>query len=318
MRLVISPFLSTPTTISHSCNIISALVILNTPIKSVLPSPKLEPQKQGCSTCPNYPSSVFHELWEKATYRVCADGGANQLFEATVKKDNPDIKTDFIPDLITGDLDSLRPDGKYHYETIGCPVIKDSAQDTTDLDKSLQSIRKWILSRSTSNSESMATQESDYHSIQYCVFIYGAFGGRFDHEMSAINHLYQWGEEFQYNIMLYNEETCAFLLPSKLNNRIYLGLTPFDDEEGEDKNRTENGKLEKDGKINLLGEGRTCGLIPFGGRCESVTTTGLKWNLDGSIPLEFGGLFSTSNRIVEQVVTVQSSQPIVFTVEMRS
>ena len=40
---------------------------------------------------------------------------------------------------------------------------------------------------------------------------------------------------------------------------------------------------------NMLLEGLTCGLLPIGGRVDSVTTTGLKWDLT-SQALEFGGL----------------------------
>ena len=39
----------------------------------------------------------------------------------------------------------------------------------------------------------------------------------------------------------------------------------------------------------MLLEGLTCGLLPIGGRVDSVTTTGLKWDLT-SQALEFGGL----------------------------
>eukprot|EP00580_Thalassiosira_gravida_P012365 CAMPEP_0201650564 /NCGR_PEP_ID=MMETSP0493-20130528/41438_1 /ASSEMBLY_ACC=CAM_ASM_000838 /TAXON_ID=420259 /ORGANISM="Thalassiosira gravida, Strain GMp14c1" /LENGTH=101 /DNA_ID=CAMNT_0048126705 /DNA_START=1 /DNA_END=306 /DNA_ORIENTATION=+ len=67
---------------------------------------------------------------------------------------------------------------------------------------------------------------------------------------------------------------------------------------------------------NKVGEGPTCGLIPIGGRCDDVRTTGLQWNLEGDVPLEFGGLVSSSNRVVEEVVTVKTSTPLLFTAEM--
>ena len=65
----------------------------------------------------------------------------------------------------------------------------------------------------------------------------------------------------------------------------------------------------------VIGEGPTCGLIPIGHPCEKVTTTGLKWNLDAN-PLEFGGLVSTSNRLMASKITVKCSHPLLFTVEV--
>lgn len=67
----------------------------------------------------------------------------------------------------------------------------------------------------------------------------------------------------------------------------------------------------------MVAEGPTCGLIPVGCRCDSIVTSGLKWDSDGSMPMEFGGLVSSSNRIMEKVVTVKASHPIVFTAELQ-
>ena len=67
-----------------------------------------------------------------------------------------------------------------------------------------------------------------------------------------------------------------------------------------------------------VGDGPTCGLIPIGNKCDTIKTKGLEWNLNGDRALEFGGLVSTSNRIVEEVVTIEPSHPVVFTAEVLS
>jgi thiamine pyrophosphokinase len=184
---------------------------------------------------------------------------------------------DLVPDLIRGDLDSLSPQVQSHYQEKGVSVERNPCQDSNDLDKALAA----ILESSSEFSR---------------VIVYGAFGGRFDQEMASIQALYRWGPQFHNKLLLMDDNTSAFLLPAKVKNEIRMprfGNAPQD-----------------------LGEGPTCGLIPIGAKCEKVVTTGFKWDLDGSIPLEFGGLVSTSNRLSEPVATVEASHPLVFTAEV--
>ena len=160
---------------------------------------------------------------------------------------------------------------------------------------------KWI---ETTTSSMKGTTKSV---IKTKVFIYGGFGGRFDQEMGCMNALHVWGqkETFQHTSMaVYGEETCAFLLPATPTVNEIRILFP-------------DGKyVDETNGHDLVGEGPSCGLIPLGRRCDEVVTTGLKWNLHGDIPLEFGGLVSSSNRIMDRVVTVQTSSPMIFTTEM--
>mmetsp|Transcript_62351 Transcript_62351/g.138875 ORF Transcript_62351/g.138875 Transcript_62351/m.138875 type:complete len:107 (-) Transcript_62351:125-445(-) len=67
---------------------------------------------------------------------------------------------------------------------------------------------------------------------------------------------------------------------------------------------------------NPEAEDGTCGLIPLGGRCDGVRTTGLQWNLYGDRPLEFGSLVSSSNRVVGPMVTVTTSAPLLWTTSL--
>jgi len=55
---------------------------------------------------------------------VCADGGANHL-----------ASTDFTPDLIIGDMDSLLPATQKKYNKV--EIIKDTSENTTDLMKAV-------------------------------------------------------------------------------------------------------------------------------------------------------------------------------------
>ena len=107
----------------------AALIILNTPIVNSGPGKdKL--------------SGALSILWRKSCYRICADGGANRLYQATVVSDNDDTtKTttcnEYLPDLITGDLDSLLPHVREYYEDRGVPIVRVEDQDYHDLDVSV-------------------------------------------------------------------------------------------------------------------------------------------------------------------------------------
>ncbi|KAL3945471.1 MAG: hypothetical protein SGBAC_000442 [Bacillariaceae sp.] len=228
----------------------TVLIILNSPI-------------------PNPPSICFQKLWHISSLRICADGGANKLYDATYPS------TDYIPDKIIGDLDSLLPDVRAHFEKHKTVVTHDRCQDTNDLDKALKRCEGYDK-----------------------VVIYGAYGGRFDQEMASFYTLYKWAATFRNQIYLYNDENCSFLIPPNVKTEI---------------------KMPNYGEMvasNGFGEGPTCGLIPLGMSCESITTTGLKWNLKGDTPLSFSTFISSSNRMMEPTITVEASQPIVFTAEM--
>jgi thiamine pyrophosphokinase len=244
----------------------NVLVILNSPIR-------------------NPPSLLFQRLWDSASFRVCADGGANRLHDAS---------KEYIPNAIRGDLDSLRQDVRSYYEERGVSVEQDSDQNTNDLDKALQFLH--------SKRDEIWQTDEDTWTGRVC--IYGAFGGRFDQEMGCIQALFKWSDTFHNKLFLVDDSTCAFFLPAVVRNEIRL---PF---YGEKSSPPANEN------VHPVGEGPTCGLIPIGHRCEFAHTTGLKWNLNGDVALEFGGMVSTSNRAVDEVVTVQASHPLVFTAEM--
>jgi thiamine pyrophosphokinase len=71
------------------------------------------------------------------------------LYEATVANQSISTreKTRFLPDLITGDLDSLLPHVREFYEGRGVPVVQIIDQDYHDLDVSIQSAVFVVLLR---------------------------------------------------------------------------------------------------------------------------------------------------------------------------
>lgn len=253
----------------------TAMIILNTPISKP-------------------PSKVFEHLWNASQLRICADGGANRLYDATHENSNevePNGNARFIPDGIRGDLDSLRDDVKEYYKSKGVPVERDPSQMTNDLTKALEK----VVAGGFDPDKPKTTFRR--------VLIYGAFGGRFDQEMASINALFRWGNTFNHQMWLYTDETFAVLVPA--NKKVEFLLPCY------------NTTLQ-------VRDGPTCGLIPIGCRCDSMTTTGFRWNLQDT-PSEFGGLVSSSNDIPRDdtiskdgncVVTIEVSHPIIFTTEI--
>lgn len=63
------------------------------------------------------------------------------------------------------------------------------------------------------------------------------------------------------------------------------------------------------------------GIIPLMGKCEKIKTQGLKWNMghkDEPDFLEFGGaIISTSNCIIDETVTIETSHPVVWTTTIK-
>lgn len=68
--------------------------------------------------------------------------------------------------------------------------------------------------------------------------------------------------------------------------------------------------------IDRSREGPICGLIPIGVPVENVTTSGLKWNLSGQkLAYGIGEIVSSSNQVTSDYVTIQTSSPLMFTLE---
>uniref|UniRef100_A0A452YYH9 Thiamin pyrophosphokinase catalytic domain-containing protein n=1 Tax=Aegilops tauschii subsp. strangulata TaxID=200361 RepID=A0A452YYH9_AEGTS len=79
-------------------------------------------------------------LWDRAQVRVCADGGANRVFDGMPEllpgHARDDVRSRYKPDVIKGDMDSVRPEVKEYYSNLGTKIADQSHdQDTTDLHK---------------------------------------------------------------------------------------------------------------------------------------------------------------------------------------
>ncbi|KAL6619374.1 hypothetical protein ACP70R_034513 [Stipagrostis hirtigluma subsp. patula] len=216
-------------------------------------------------------------LWSRAAVRVCADGGANRVFDGMPEllpgQDPGEVRARYKPDVIKGDMDSIRPEVKEYYSNLGTKIVDESHdQDTTDLHKCVAFITQNPPVPDKSN--------------QLCILVLGALGGRFDHEMGNINVLHLFPN---IKIVLLSDDCLIFLLPRTHRHEIHIERSI---------------------------EGPHCGLIPIGTPSTSTTTTGLRWNLYNA-SMSYGGLISTSNVLEEDKVTVTSDSDLIWTASLR-
>uniref|UniRef100_A0ACD5TGJ8 Uncharacterized protein n=1 Tax=Avena sativa TaxID=4498 RepID=A0ACD5TGJ8_AVESA len=181
-------------------------------------------------------------LWDRAQVRVCADGGANRVFDGMPEllpgQDADDVRFRYKPDVIKGDMDSVRPEVKEYYSNLGTKIVDQSHdQDTTDLHKCIA----FIIENSPTADKS-----------NICILVLGALGGRFDHEMGNINVLHLFPS---IRIVLLSDDCLIFLLPRTHTHNIHIEQSV---------------------------EGPHCGLIPIGTPSTCTKTTGLRWNLDNT------------------------------------
>ncbi|EAL86930.1 thiamine pyrophosphokinase [Aspergillus fumigatus] len=206
-----------------------------------------------------------------------------------------------LPNLIIGDLDSIRPSVRSHYEGLGVSVIKDPDQYSTDFTKCLKYLRAHAAEIITKRV--ISTQS---RSARLEILIMGGLGGRVDQALSQIHHLYMMtrevaGESAAGDLYLISEESITFLLQSGRHtirtprtNR--PGVCP---EQGED-------------EYYLLEE--NVGIIPLSGPAR-ITTRGFQWDVEDWLT-EIGGQLSTSNHIRADEVMVETGVPVLFTLEL--
>lgn len=161
-------------------------------------------------------------------------------------------------------------------------IIKDPDQYSTDLTKCLKYTIDQIV-------EAKDTSESPQREVDVAIF--GSLGGRADQAFSQLHHLYTCSQDATSmvgDLYLITAESVIFLL-KRGKNSIHAPVGP--------KHFTEN-----------------VGIIPIG-RPSKITTHGLEWDVtDWST--EFGTRMSTSNHIRAEIVEVETTERVLFTLEI--
>lgn len=130
--------------------------------------------------------------WHRFSLQVCADGGANRLYDFT------DLHDKYLPHTICGDLDSARPEVLQYFKESGTRVVKITEQDSTDFSKAVREVldlrRKKIANFSS-------------------IYAANALGGRLDQMLGNLHTLMELEEELcGLPLYLLSEDSVAVML----------------------------------------------------------------------------------------------------------
>ncbi|RAK94932.1 thiamine diphosphokinase [Aspergillus ibericus CBS 121593] len=299
----------------------------------------------------NHPinEKAYDVLQKHAMITVCVDGGANHFYEMMKAKgrENSHIKH---PNIIIGDLDSIRPAVRTHYESHGVNVIYHHDEYCTDFTKALRYIRAHVdeilpsTSTTTTTTTTAITNETQHppkndneKGNDLTILILGGLGGRVDQAFSQIHHLYSHStdttpESTQTrnktgHLYLISEESITFILHPGRNiirtpraRCIPSPSTPTPTptpttskntkQTAEEKEKEEE-EEEEEGTY-LLEE--NVGMIPLHG-IERITTKGFQWDVE-EWETVMGGQLSTSNHIRAEEVEVRCGGALLMTLEL--
>ncbi|KAF6142624.1 hypothetical protein GIB67_015110 [Kingdonia uniflora] len=301
---------------------------------------------------------MFYGSCRAAQLRLCADGGANRLFDEMPElfplEDPSDVRNRYWPDVIKGDMDSIRAEVLDFYSNLDYP---DVALASVGCMPQARRAREdgWYTSTASSRTDNsnsahvrgggldivghMLSKLAESNNIPFEFLAAAMFcskvelddlGGSkildesHDQDTTDLHKCVAYIRDFTQND---DSNNICILVAGALGGR-------FDHEIGNINvlcrfSSTRIVLLSEDCLIQLLPrthhheihilssvEGPHCGLIPIGMPSASTTTTGLQWDLNNA-EMEFGGLVSTSNVVREEKITVQSDSHLLWTISIQ-
>ncbi|CDO94242.1 unnamed protein product [Kluyveromyces dobzhanskii CBS 2104] len=242
--------------------------------------------------------SVFEKLWNRYTIKVCADGGANRLYDYLSDYNG----NKYQPDLVVGDMDSIREDVlKYYKGSEITTVIKQQTQFSTDFSKSINAATLLMLG---ADLKTMEIDEYDgihklygiankgpLHDVPLLVL--NGIDGRFDQTIHSMVQFYVLQrEDPYYKVCFLTMSDFIILVPSSTKG-YWLKL----------------GNIK-----SMMGN---CGLLPLAGPTNITKTKGLKWDVENLLSSIASGEVSSSNRFVGENCLIACDQPLVTNVELK-
>ncbi|XP_015602990.1 thiamin pyrophosphokinase 1 isoform X2 [Cephus cinctus] len=233
-----------------------AVVILNRPIR--------------------WKQELLLQIWKNAKIRVTVDGGTNRWITFLGQQGESVLSgkcKEYMPDIITGDFDSICPQILEKLKSNGAMVINTPDQNDTDYTKALMQLGAY----------------SKNQNIQLDgVYVFADTSGRIDHIVANINTLYK-SNHLLGNIKVINvaSNSLTWLLqPGK-----HKIIIPND----------------------LVEHSSWCSLLPFGTPVNCISTRGLKWDLENSTMEFGGLISSSNTYNGYPEVTVTTDTATIWT-----
>lgn len=239
----------------------------------------------------------LRHLWSRSHLRVCADGGANRLYDYF----DDDERPHYVPHYIVGDLDSLRPEVRTYYAQLATVVLVQLSQYSSDFTKAIKTA---IIHHSDLQHQlTLPMDECDGLSQiislvrtmhPFTILIAGGMDGRFDQTFQLINQLFTLHHQYTHlKIYLVTGADVVFLVPKGVTYVAYSGRSGFNSHDPVPK----------------------CGLLPFRGEV-TLNTQGLLYDVENWVS-RVGGDVSSSNGVVGTTgFVVESSDDIIMNVEV--
>ncbi|KAG0729432.1 thiamine pyrophosphokinase 1 [Chionoecetes opilio] len=234
------------------------------------------------------------QWWRNAKVRLCVDGATNTFHrlmqQQQVEQEQVDSSTSAsivtsngchgpcpLPDVISGDFDSVWPDLLKLYAAKGVRIVPTPDQDETDFTKALRVLVSLLKEQQTG--------------VSHILVMAGSNNNRFDHVLAIVATLYKACEMATTPVVVV------------WGGSLFWVLQPGQH------------RIQVPPELCREPSASWCGLVPVG-QPATATTTGLKWNLDHQT-LAFGALVSTSNTFHLPPgggeATVTTSGPLLWT-----
>ncbi|XP_078046411.1 thiamine pyrophosphokinase 1 [Augochlora pura] len=225
-------------------------------------------------------SNILLQIWENAQIKVTVDGGTHRWLKY-LKTQDIDLlhgkHSQYLPNLITGDMDSSSPEILEKLKSMGTRIINTPDQNYTDYMKALHQVKQY------------ASEENINLEV---IYTFVESSGRIDHIFANINTLFLCDKLIdETKIIHVASDSLTWILQPGFHNITIPEI--------------------------LVQSNSCCGLIPIGSPVKRISTTGLKWNLDNATMQFGKMVSTSNTYDNCSNVTIQTDSLVVWTMDIK-